>query len=103
MQNFCGDGPKFLNIGGFSQAFAKLFAAFKPPQQEVPVLFQAEHGVPGTAEFLGLGVQKLIIEAFQSIHRGSAGSQHARVTDQTPAQHHGSNGGKFFGKILNLR
>ena len=50
MENFSGDGLKFVGIGGFPQALPELVAALEAVMEEAPVFFQAEDGVPAAAE-----------------------------------------------------
>ena len=54
----------------------------------MPVLLQPEHGVPSRAEGLHIAFRQFLMEIFQCFRRSAAGSQHTRVADQRPSQHH---------------
>ena len=101
VEDFCSDAAKFSQVCGFAQPFPQLFAVFKVGDEEVPILFQAEHGIPSAAKGDGIGVQKLIVEFFQRLYV-SAAYQHTGVAHKTSANHNGLYLGVFFCDAINI-
>ena len=101
MEDFCGDGLVFGKVGGFPQAFEKPLLTGEGTLEEAPVFLHPEHGIAAAAEGRLVLFQQSIHKGFQ---RGTIrpAAEHTGVGQQTSAQHHTGDLGKFLTERANL-